>query len=146
MKRPAILVAILLLAACAGPAQTALYKRYAKRADLKAYCIENYPLNEKDSVTVTVFQTDDTSTYLFMQRELGIKAKMKKEGRKHVVIHLTKSMEGDRGDYIVCLPSDRMSLLVFHVEEEKDLVAVYRNILTSEFDTHANSKKRKNSQ
>ena len=69
MKRTALLIGIMLLA-LAAHAQTGLYKRYASRPGVQAYCVERYPLNSGDSVCVTLLQTDDSAVYKTLCREL----------------------------------------------------------------------------
>ncbi len=69
MKRTLILGLLLLSLACAS-AQTGLYKRYATRSGVQAYCVERYPLNGGDSVCVTLLQTDDPTVYNTLRREL----------------------------------------------------------------------------
>lgn len=69
MKRTAALIGIMLFALAAN-AQTGLYKRYASRPGVQAYCVERYPLNSGDSVCVTLLQTDDSAVYKTLCREL----------------------------------------------------------------------------
>ncbi|MBQ8703734.1 MAG: hypothetical protein IJ524_05115 [Bacteroidales bacterium] len=69
MKRTLSLV-LLLLSTVTINAQTGLYKRYATRPDVQAYCVERYPLNCGDSVCVTLLQTDDSAVYRTLLREL----------------------------------------------------------------------------
>lgn len=51
-------------------AQTGLYKRYASRPGVQAYCVEHYPLSGGDSACVTLLQTDDSAVYRILCREL----------------------------------------------------------------------------
>ena len=51
-------------------AQTGLYKRYASRPGVQAYCVERYPLSGGDSACVTLLQTDDSAVYRTLCREL----------------------------------------------------------------------------
>ena len=51
-------------------AQTGLYKRYASRPGVQAYCVERYPLSGGDSACVTLLQTDDSAVYRTLYREL----------------------------------------------------------------------------
>lgn len=62
-----ILLSVLTLAASA---QTGLYKRYASRPGVQAYCVERYPLSGGDSACVTLLQTDDSAVYRTLCREL----------------------------------------------------------------------------
>ena len=68
MKR--ILLLFLLAATLSASAQTGLYKRYASRQNVQAYCVERYPLASGDSVCVTLLQTDDSAVYRTLCREL----------------------------------------------------------------------------
>lgn len=68
MKR--ILLLFLLAATLSASAQTGLYKRYASRQNVQAYCVERYPLSIGDSVCVTLLQTDDSTVYRTLLREL----------------------------------------------------------------------------
>lgn len=69
MKRILLLGLFLLSLAHAG-AQTGLYKRYASRPGVQAYCVERYPLIGGDSACVTLLQTDDSAVYRTLCREL----------------------------------------------------------------------------
>lgn len=69
MKRT-ILFAMLLAMSFGASAQTGLYKRYAHRPGVQAYCVERYPLSSGDSVCVTLLQTDDSAVYQALRREL----------------------------------------------------------------------------
>ena len=53
MKRIMVIIALLAISIVAN-AQTALYKHYANRQGIKAYCVERYPLSSGDIVTVMV--------------------------------------------------------------------------------------------
>lgn len=69
MKRIIVIIALLAIGIVAN-AQTALYKHYANRQSIKAYCVERYPLSCGDIVTVTFFETEDKETYDSLRREL----------------------------------------------------------------------------
>ena len=69
MKRTLFLLAFVALS-LALQAQTGLYKRYASRPGVQAYCVERYPLSGGDSACVTLLQTDDSAVYRTLCREL----------------------------------------------------------------------------
>lgn len=69
MKRIIIIIAMLVATLAAG-AQTALYKQYANRQGIKAYCVEHYPLSSGDIVTVTFFEAENKEAYDSLRREL----------------------------------------------------------------------------
>lgn len=69
MKRTVIIMTMLVFTLAAS-AQTGLYKRYADRPGVQAYCVERYPLYSGDSVCVTLLQTDDSTVYRTLLREL----------------------------------------------------------------------------
>lgn len=69
MKRIMVIIALLAIGIVAN-AQTALYKHYANRQGIKAYCVERYPLSSGDIVTVTFFEAEDKETYDSLRREL----------------------------------------------------------------------------
>lgn len=70
MKRIMVIIALLAIGIVAN-AQTALYKHYANRQGIKAYCVERYPLSSGDIVTVTFFEAEDKEAYDSLQRELN---------------------------------------------------------------------------
>ncbi len=69
MKRLFFCILLSVLTLTAG-AQTGLYKRYASRPGVQAYCVERYPLSGGDSACVTLLQTDDSAVYRTLCREL----------------------------------------------------------------------------
>ena len=69
MKHIAFFVCLLTVG-IAAHAQTALYKHYANRQGIKAYCVERYPLSCGDIVTVTFFEVEDKETYDSLRSEL----------------------------------------------------------------------------
>jgi len=69
MKHIAFFVCLLTVG-IAAHAQTALYKHYANRQGIKAYCVERYPLSCGDIVTVTFFEAEDKETYDSLRSEL----------------------------------------------------------------------------
>ena len=69
MKHIAFFVCLLTVG-IAAHAQTALYKHYANRQGIKAYCVERYPLSCGDIVTVTFFEAEDKEAYDSLRSEL----------------------------------------------------------------------------
>lgn len=69
MKHIAFFVCLLAVGIAAN-AQTALYKHYADRQGIKAYCVERYPLSSGDIVTVTFFEAEDKESYDSLRSEL----------------------------------------------------------------------------
>lgn len=69
MKQTLLLLAFVALS-LALQAQTGLYKRYASRPGVQAYCVERYPLSGGDSACVTLLQTDDSAVYRTLCHEL----------------------------------------------------------------------------
>lgn len=158
MKHTAIILAMVLLCTAAS-AQTALYKRYANRSDLRVYCVERYPLVGGDTVTVTFFEADNDSVRKVIQQELMAldpdrtqKQKSSKiettplseEAReaferakkhKYLVSFLTNPVPGDGGRYSVNCPSDRPVILVFHIYSDEQHHNVTSHISSTEFDT-----------
>ena len=72
MKRTIILIGVMLICLSAH-SQTALYKKYADRQGIRAYCVDRYPLAVGDSVTVTFFEVEDTLTYQSLYNELKLR-------------------------------------------------------------------------
>lgn len=156
MKRIAIIIALLAVSMAAS-AQTALYKKYANRHDLRVYCVERYPLSGGDTVTVTFFEADNDSVRKALQRELMdlmpdrpkkstpevaptaeemAKAREfmeKASERKHVASFMTNPVPGDGGHYSVHCPSDRPVVLVFHFYSDKQYHNITSHILDAEF-------------
>lgn len=69
MKRTLLMLAFVALS-LGLQSQTGLYKRYASRPGVQAYCVERYPLIGGDSACVTLLQTDDSAVYRTLCREL----------------------------------------------------------------------------
>ncbi len=156
MKR-IVIVIVLLAISIAASAQTALYKKYANRHDLRVYCVEHYPLTGGDTVTVTFFEADNDSVRKVLQRELmdlmpdrpkkntpevapTAKEMAKAEEflkeaseRKHVVSFMTNPVPGDGGHYSVHCPSDRPVVLVFHFYSDKQYHNITSHMLDAEF-------------
>lgn len=159
MKKTLFLFSLLALALAAN-AQTALYKKYAHRKDLRVYCVEHYPLRGGDTVTVTFFEADNDSVRNAIRQELMaldpdrpkkkskevdgsheltaadvemFKEVMKKY--KYVVSFLSSPLPGDGGRYAVNCPSDRPVILVFHIYSDEQHSHVISHITSTEFDT-----------
>lgn len=106
-------------------AQTGLYKRYASRPGVRAYCVERYPLSSGDSVCVTLIQTDDSAVYRTLCRELHELPFTSK--RLH--IDGTIRYESDNLDSLPKIPDDmarkmkqKADSLARHWRERKHLV------------------------
>ena len=159
MKRIAIVLTTVLMCTAAS-AQTALYKHYANRSDLRVYCVERYPLVGGDTVTVTFIEADNDSVRKVIQRELMAldpdRPQRQKKNRKaestplteearaaferakehkYLVSFLTNPVPGDGGRYSVNCPSDRPVILVFHIYSDEQHHNVVSHISTTEFDT-----------
>ena len=161
MKR--ILVLALLCASVVASAQTALYKRYADRPGVQAYCVERYPLSSGDSVCVTLLQTGDSAIYRNLCRELhmlpyaprrksiegtiGVAPSQEQGsspaladslasllgGRKHLVVFNADALPGDEGYYAIYCPSDRMVVLAFLVTNENMGLKIASHMTETEF-------------
>ena len=148
MKRLVILTAFIVIV-FASIAQTGLYKRYASRLGVQAYCVERYPMGSGDSVCVTLLQTDDSTVYNSVIKELhklpyatrktakvesevtytfaDEKARQKTDSlalrwheRKHLVIFNANGLPGDKGYYAIYCPSDRMVILAFLITSDDE--------------------------
>lgn len=157
MKR-LLLLFVLASVAVAATAQTGLYKHFANRRNINAYCIERYPLSESDSVCVTLLTTDDSAAYRLLLREiyaLPYTPKVKSDipqpasesldkhkpgsftpysKQKYLIIMRINGLEGDKGEYLLCIPSDRMVVLAFLVRNNVEELNVLDHVLRSEFD------------
>jgi len=162
MKR-IVFIALLLATAIAASGQTALYKHFANRPGVQAYCVERYPLTSGDSVCVTLLQTDDTAVYRSLISELrklpysprrkstkGTVSQIKPQEqsatssladsvarivkeRKHLVIFNADGLPGDRGYYTIYCPSDRMVVLAFMIRDEKEARKISKHMMATEF-------------
>lgn len=162
MKRCAIL-ALMLATAIVANGQTALYKRFADRPGVQAYCVDRYPLKSGDSVCVTLLQTDDSAVYRAMIAELhrlpysprrksieGTVSQVPSQEqsatssladsvarivkeRKHLVIFNADGLPGDRGYYTIYCPSDRMVVLAFMIRDEKEAWKISMHMMATEF-------------
>lgn len=90
MKRIFLVLTLVVLSA-AIQAQTGLYKRYASRHGVQAYCVERYPMIGGDSVCVTLLQTDDSTVYRTLLRELHKMPYTTKRLHIDGTIHITSS-------------------------------------------------------
>ena len=145
MKRIILFAAILTALTSVSQAQTALYKKYSNIKGLNAYCVERFPLGDNDSVTLTYFVAEFIKTELQKSPKPAISSEftVTQEKRasvpeppknsKAVTIYTRKSLPGDKGEYLLFLPSDRMSILVFHIQKPGDRFAVISYMIDSEF-------------
>lgn len=90
MKRIFLVLTLVVLSA-AIQAQTGLYKRYASRPGVQVYCVERYPMIGGDSVCVTLLQTDDSTVYRTLLRELHKMPYTTKRLHIDGTIHITSS-------------------------------------------------------
>ena len=162
MKR-CVILALMLATAIVANGQTALYKRFADRPGVQAYCVDRYPLKSGDSVCVTLLQTDDSAVYRAMIAELhrlpysprrksieGTVSQVPSQEqsatssladsvarivkeRKHLVIFNADGLPGDRGYYTIYCPSDRMVVLAFMIRDEKDAWNISMHMMATEF-------------
>ena len=155
------LLLFLLAATLSTTAQTGLYKRYADRDGVQAYCVERYPLSSGDSVCVTLLQTDDSTVYRTLLKELhslpyaprearkkssetscSLPEGMTKEEleatalkwreRKHLVSFNTDGLAGDKGHYAIYCPSDRMVVLAFLVADDSEALKIAGHMISTE--------------
>lgn len=163
MKR-AITLALLLFAGLMAQSQTALYKRFAQRPRVYTYCMERYPLAAGDSVCVTLLTTGDSATYRSIYTEVNElpytperkkiyvprfddddtqeqqPAHAKQQSRrnpppkKSLMMKVVDGLEGDRGWYVLCFPSDRMVVLAFLVNSTEEMEHVIRHVARTEFE------------
>lgn len=159
MKR-ILMTAVLTAVTLVASGQTGLYKRYAHRAGVQAYCVEKYPLDSGDSVCVTLLQTDDTAVYRTLFGELHklpytpkrgqVKGSVSVDSRdsltaamadslvmrwrehKHLVIFNADGLPGDKGYYAIYCPSDRMVVLAFLVRSDSEGRKIISHMVSSE--------------
>ena len=122
MKR--ILLLFLLAATLSASAQTGLYKRYASRQNVQAYCVERYPLSSGDSVCVTLLQTDDSIVYRTLLRELHEMPYTTKRLHIDGTIHITSSdsTQSDIPNGVMQQMKQKADSLAQHWHEHKHLV------------------------
>lgn len=161
MKR-LLLIALLLTAAIAASAQSAIYNRFANRSKVQAYCVEHYRLLSGDTVSVTLLTTGDSAVYRSLRKELFALPHTPRQGatravandntlppgitreqadsaarainqHKHLILHAANALPGDDGWYHIYYPSDRMVILIFLVHNEKEQKAVIGHMTYTEF-------------
>lgn len=158
MKRTAFFIGIMLFSFAAS-AQTGIYKHFAKRPGVRAYCVERYPLASGDSICVTLLEVDDSTTYHSLIKEMktlpftprknynltlpmpskeGNRPKVDKpnkgqEAKKSLEGFTVDGLEGDKGFYMIYTPSDRYVILAFLCRGLTDLMYVNIHILATEF-------------
>lgn len=164
MKRTALFIAVILnlqFSISNLQAQTGLYKHFANRPGVKAYCVERYPLAEGDTACVTLLQVEDSATYKALRKEMKampwtptktrldvtltiplIQKDLPERDPKRAKSDPKKSIEGftidglaGDGDnyYYVCCPSDRLVYLAFLMHDGWDFVRVFHHLLITEF-------------
>ena len=69
MKRALLLISIMFVCFAAN-SQTGIYKHFVNRTNVRAYCVECYPLAIGDTVCVTLLEVDDSLTYKALRKEL----------------------------------------------------------------------------
>ena len=156
MKRIVIIIALLAISIVAN-AQTGIYKKYEKRPNVQAYCVERYPLGDGYTTSVTMLQTVDTTVYKALRKELqamsftprkdalGVsldimnltsdtpKEKKNTKSKKSIEISVADGLPGDKGFYMFFFPSDRMIVLAFLVKDTKEQIEITRRMLDAEF-------------
>ena len=155
MKRIVVIIALLTATLAAG-AQTGLYKKYANRPNVQAYCVERYPLGNDYTAFVTMLQTVDSNVYKTLCKELKalpytptreiVRASMdimvnpsKTPGAKmtdkskSLKISVADGLPGDNGYYMFFYPSDRMIVLAFLVKDTKEQIEITMRMLATEF-------------
>ena len=158
MKRMIFLVALMAcgLAACG---QTGIYKHFAKRPNVRVYCVERDPLAVGDTACVTLLEANDSVTYKALRKELrampftprknynlyvpfvnpledSLRATVKPQhsDRKSSLEGFTlDGIDGDDGYYMVYCPSDRYVILAFLCKGIDDQIKVMFHMLATEF-------------
>lgn len=155
MKQLIILATLIISSSQILWAQTAIYKHFANRPQLYAYCMERYPLTDADTANVTLLNTGDSTIYQVVIAELKAlpfspnkKNMLRPEGimsattgkekphagaKKSLEIWTADAMTGDNGWYIICTPSDRMTVLIFLVKSTEEMLSVLQDVIHSEF-------------
>lgn len=158
MKRILLLISIMLLCFAAN-SQTGIYKHYANRTNVRAYCVERYPLAIGDTLCVTLLEVDDSLTYKALRKELkslpftprknynlyvplvseiedslqtSIKPRDTKS-KKSLEGFTADGLDGDKGFYMIYMPSDRYVILAFLCRGLDDLIKVNLHMLAAEF-------------
>lgn len=158
MKRTIILIGIMLFSLAVN-AQTGIYKHFAKRSNVRVYCVERYPLAVGDTACVTLLEANDSVTYKALRKELqampftprknynlyvpfvnpledSLRATVKPQhsDRKSSLEGFTlDGIDGDDGYYMVYCPSDRYVILAFLCKGIDDQIKVMFHMLATEF-------------
>ena len=158
MKRTIILIGIMLFSLAVN-AQTGIYKHFAKRSNVRVYCVERYPLAVGDTACVTLLEANDSVTYKALRKELqampftprkdyniyvpfvnpledSLRATVKPQhsDRKNSLEGFTlDGIDGDNGYYMVYCPSDRYVILAFLCKGIDDQIKVTFHMLATEF-------------
>ena len=159
MKRALLLISIMFFCFAAN-SQTGIYKHFANRTNVRAYCVERYPLAIGDTVCVTLLEVDDSLTYKALRKELkslpftprknynlyvplvspledslktAIKPRGAKNPKKSLEGFTLDGLDGDDGYYMVYCPSDRFVILAFLCRGLDDLIKVNVHMLATEF-------------
>lgn len=70
MKKALLIATLMICAAACCPAQTALFKKYAGQRNIKASCIENYPIGDGFKATATMLKCQTQRAYKAVEKEL----------------------------------------------------------------------------
>lgn len=157
MKRTVFFISIMLLGFAAN-SQTGIYKHFAKRQGVRAYCVERYPLAVGDTVCVTLLEVDDSTAYHSIIKEMKTppftprknynlslpgksadkkpkidKPKKTCEPKKSLEGFSVDGLTGDKGFYMIYTPSDRYVILAFLCRDLSDLFSVNLHMLATEF-------------
>lgn len=157
MKRALLLISIMFFCFAAN-SQTGIYKHFANRTNVRAYCVERYPLAIGDTVCVTLLEVDDSLTYKALRKELkslpftprknynlcvpGMsnndtphidKPRTACESKKSLEGFTADGLDGDKGFYMIYMPSDRYVILAFLCRGLDDLIKVNLHMLATEF-------------
>ena len=158
MKRTVFFIGIMLFGLAVN-AQTGIYKHFAKRPNVRVYCVERYPLAMGDTACVTLLEANDSVTYKALRKELkafpftpkknynlyvpfvnpledSLSAKIKPQhrDRKNSLEGFTlDGIDGDDGYYMVYCPSDRYVILAFLGKGIDDQIKVMFHMLATEF-------------
>lgn len=70
MKKIAIITLLIISAAACCQAQTAIFKKYAGHRNIKASCIEGYPIGDGFKATATMLKCQTQRAYKAVEKEL----------------------------------------------------------------------------
>ncbi len=161
MKAPKLLTAILIVLLCNTPAaiaQTALYKSYINHKGITPSCIEQLPVGEGLSATVTMLEANDSASFRSLMSQLKALPYHKKkggnwplgmiesanvdvtlvdDGSAHPATHSPVSLcffcrdplPGDNGQYLIYNSTDLMTVVVFHCPDNDVYAQVVRYVL-----------------